>query len=392
MKILLINQSAELYGSDRSLLALASYLLSQKYFHVCVIAPMGDGPLIDKLNVLSQRYPDRFTLERTHVVKINRGSVSIFGAFELLTEFFGALIFTFRKRKQLREFDVVHTNSVSVLLGVIVSTVLRKRHLWNVREILDEPQMLSIVFRTLVGVFSDVVIANSMQTHRWISRSFADSSKYRWIDNGVEDLSLDDQVVQPFTSDYLDKHESAEVICVLGRISSWKGQDVAVRTLFELVSMRNRDFVLLIVGSAHFDSVELETDLHDLICELSLQNRVHVTGFVTDVAAYYKVADYVMVPSTKPEPFGRVAAEAMSCSIPVLASNCGGLMSIIDHQVDGFLVEVNDIDSFADYIELLSDNTLQKSRMGANARSSFLGKFTNEKCFAGYAEEYRKLK
>lgn len=65
-------------------------------------------------------------------------------------------------------------------------------------------------------------------------------------------------------------------------------------------------------------------------------------------------ADLFLLPS-RLESFGLAALEAMACEVPVIATNSGGIPEVIEHGVDGFLVEPGDVQQAGRYaIELLS--------------------------------------
>lgn len=65
-------------------------------------------------------------------------------------------------------------------------------------------------------------------------------------------------------------------------------------------------------------------------------------------------ADLFLLPS-RLESFGLAALEAMACEVPVIATNAGGIPEVIEHGVDGYLVEPGDVQQAGCYaIELLS--------------------------------------
>ena len=59
-----------------------------------------------------------------------------------------------------------------------------------------------------------------------------------------------------------------------------------------------------------------------------------------------------MVPSKKPEPFGRTAIESFAHSRPVIAANHGGLPEIITDKLNGYLFTPNSSDDLAQIIEM----------------------------------------
>jgi len=85
------------------------------------------------------------------------------------------------------------------------------------------------------------------------------------------------------------------------------------------------------------------------------------------LALFYAAADICAVPSLT-ESFGLVALEAMACGTPVLGTRVGGLQTIIEDQVSGYLVKAGDDQALAEGMaRLLLDHGL-RTRLAAGAR------------------------
>jgi D-inositol-3-phosphate glycosyltransferase len=128
------------------------------------------------------------------------------------------------------------------------------------------------------------------------------------------------------------------VLLFVGRLQPLKGADLAIRTLGEL---DDPAAVLLVVGgpSGH-DGERERARLERLVAALDVEDQVR---FVppqphAELARYYRAAHVCVVPSHT-ESFGLVALEAAACGTPVVAAAVGGLVSIVEHGVTGFLVE-----------------------------------------------------
>lgn len=169
----------------------------------------------------------------------------------------------------------------------------------------------------------------------------------------------------------IGRPDDVPIVLFVGRIQPLKGPDVAIRAVHAL---RRRDARLLIVGGASGSSGEGETQrAHQLVDELGLHDRVE---FVPPqphhiLSSYYRAADVVVVPS-RSESFGLVALEASACGVPVVASAVGGLQSLVDDGVTGFLVPDRDPRRFAEAIDaILADPLLAASMsVAASERAS----------------------
>jgi D-inositol-3-phosphate glycosyltransferase len=156
------------------------------------------------------------------------------------------------------------------------------------------------------------------------------------------------------------------VLLVVGRIQPLKGIDLAIRTL---ASLRDTAAHLVVVGGP--SGVEGETELrrlHGLVAELGLADRVRFEPARAHdaLAAYYRAADVVLVPS-RTESFGLVALEAAACGTPVVASGVGGLRSIVDHGRSGYVVDERDPDAFAAWVRKLIDDPTHASELRTGA-------------------------
>lgn len=121
-------------------------------------------------------------------------------------------------------------------------------------------------------------------------------------------------------------------------MTNFKGVDV----LLDAASMyENADTLTLISGDG-----ELRENLEEQAQRLNLKNVKFLGNQPQTVLKdIYNIADVSCVPSRR-EPFGLVAAEAMACGTPVIATNEGGLPDFINKKV-GILVPVDDSEKLA---------------------------------------------
>jgi glycosyltransferase involved in cell wall biosynthesis len=101
-------------------------------------------------------------------------------------------------------------------------------------------------------------------------------------------------------------------------------------------------------------------------------------------------ADLFLLPSQL-ESFGLAALEAMACEVPVIATNVGGVPEVIEHNVDGFLVEPGNVAGAANHaIELLS-RADRGREMGELARVNAKKKFCANDVIPAYERYYQRV-
>jgi N-acetyl-alpha-D-glucosaminyl L-malate synthase BshA len=127
-----------------------------------------------------------------------------------------------------------------------------------------------------------------------------------------------------------------------------------------------------------------------LVRKKKLQKDVCFLGKQDQVYTKLSSADLFLLPSQL-ESFGLAALEAMACEVPVIATNVGGVPEVIEHNVDGFLVEPGDVKAAANYaIDLLSRSDRGRS-IGQLARINAKKKFCANDVIPQYEAYYRRI-
>jgi D-inositol-3-phosphate glycosyltransferase len=158
------------------------------------------------------------------------------------------------------------------------------------------------------------------------------------------------------------------LLLFVGRIQPLKGVAVAVRAVAALAD-DHPDAGLVVVGGPSGPQGEAEVErTRALVTGLGLGGRV---VFVPPrphelLSTYYRAADVCLVPS-RSESFGLVALEAAACGTPVVASDVGGLRSLVDHGRTGYLVEEPSPEAFAAWVRQILAEPLLAERLGTGA-------------------------
>jgi len=215
---------------------------------------------------------------------------------------------------------------------------------------------------------SDTVLAScSVEAEQIVDLYHADASRIRIVAPGV-DHAFFAPGHRPQARRALGIDPDASVLLFVGRIQPLKGVEVAVRTLSALVD-DDLGARLLVVGGPSGPHGQDEVDqLRVLVDVLGVADRV---DFIEPqphelLSTYYRAADVCLVPS-RSESFGLVALEAAACGTPVVASDVGGLRTLVDHGRTGYLVEESSPEAFAGWIRQILAEPVLAERLSTGA-------------------------
>jgi D-inositol-3-phosphate glycosyltransferase len=148
----------------------------------------------------------------------------------------------------------------------------------------------------------------------------------------------------------------ATMLLFVGRIQALKGVDLALETLIEMRKRGHNALLAIIGGPSGTDGRATLARLHDRVAQAGVIGQV---SFVAPQAhqllsTWMRAADVTLVPS-RSESFGLVALESSGCGTPVVASDVGGLKTLIEPGVNGFLIEERDPAVWASAVEVTLD-------------------------------------
>jgi len=124
--------------------------------------------------------------------------------------------------------------------------------------------------------------------------------------------------------------------------------------------------------------------------ELNVEADVLFMGKQQAVEEIMASADLFLLPSAF-ESFGLSALEAMSCGLPVLATEVGGLSEVVTSGVDGWLCRVGDVQCMADRAYDLLNNDARRAAMGAAARKKAVEQFSPARIVSQYEALYERV-
>ncbi len=212
---------------------------------------------------------------------------------------------------------------------------------------------------------SDIVTAVSGFLQEKTRQNFAPDMSIRVIPNFV-----DTNLYQRTRCTQLERQIRGNGEHILMHVSNFRPVKRVQDCIHILSEVRKSiNATLLLVG----DGPE-RSEAERLVRDLGLVDHVKFLGKQSALPEILSVADIFLLPSQQ-ESFGLSALEAMSCSVPVVATNIGGIPEVVAHGDTGYIAELGDVQRMAKYcVELLS-NPKKLHIFSENARKRAVEKF-----------------
>jgi glycosyltransferase involved in cell wall biosynthesis len=377
--LLFIHSSADLYGSDITLLQIVSGL-DRDRFKAIVVVPY-EGPLVPYLREAGAEvlvYPRLPIIRRQHM--------NVAGLFRLATSFLATARWISGVVRQ-REVVLIHNTTLAVSLAGLAAKAAKRPQISHVQEIIAQPRIVAALLATLSSAISTLVVANSQATAEHFCRTRFDPSAapIRVIPNGVDESRLSYYEETKLRS--LVSAGPQEVVFTLaGRINRLKGHSVFFDAAERLAAEFGRAR-FLIVGDSFAGQERLSEEVdHRIESSELLRGRMTRLPHVAEVGSVYAASDVIVMPSTEPESFGLVAAEAMAVGLPVIASRIGALPEVVDHGRTGILVDPGDATSLLEAMRTLSFSPSLRAEMGREGRMRFERYYRID----GYTKEFNR--
>jgi len=278
-----------------------------------------------------------------------------------------------------RGVALVHTNTSVTLGGAPAARLARVPHVWHVREIYSGFDHFWPAYRRLL------LSADALPCVSEATRAQLGAGRGLVVHDGL--AMAPQRAERASARAALGLDADAFVVAILGRISSWKGQDVLIGALAD-PALSDADTIALLAGDPWPGEERRLDELRGLAGALGVTERVRFAGFRPDVANVYGAANVIAVPSTRPDPLPNSALEAAAAGCCVVAADHGGLPEILADGRTGRLVAPGDSAALAAAISQLREDPRQRARLGAAAAADVRARFGAERMLARTQELY----
>lgn len=291
---------------------------------------------------------------------------------------------------------IIHSRNIAALETLIFSCGIngvKRVHGEHGRDAndLDGTYWKYLYFRKFMRVFVDRYISVSKDLERWLVEQVrVPPAKICQIYNGVDyerfcvretELSLE------LPEDWPDRPEGI-IVGTVGRLTQVKDQQSLLLAVAELRKSRpdlTRRLGLMIVGDG-----PLRQKLSAMARDLGLDSITWLPGDRDDIPYLLAAMDIFVLPSLA-EGISNTLLEAMACSLPVVATNVGGNVELIEQGCNGSLFPVADTSALAQCLADLMDSPNERHRMGKNGREKVRQEFDWNRTVNEYMDVYDSL-
>jgi len=176
--------------------------------------------------------------------------------------------------------------------------------------------------------------------------------------------------VSPEVVTYLTDFDGYKIIYV-GRLASYKGIPFLLDSFSHLLK-ENVKSRLFLVGTGN-----AEDEIRRKVNMLEIEPYVFLLGYQNNPYSLMKLADLFVLPSSQ-DATPRVLLEAMDAGVPVIGTRVGGIPEIIEHGVNGLLVDYGDVDNLKRSIAEILNNNLLREEIIQGAYDTINSKFRVE--------------
>jgi glycosyltransferase involved in cell wall biosynthesis len=180
-----------------------------------------------------------------------------------------------------------------------------------------------------------------------------------------------------------DPHLLCRKVGIIARLSPVKGHRYLIEAMAKVVK-EFPDALLYIFGEG-----KIKYELVKRVEKLNISEKVLFLPAVSHSAEVLQEIDIFVMPSLQ-EGLGLSLLEAQACGLPVIASNVGGIPTIVQHNTTGLLVPPQDVEALAEAIARVMANKNLAMMLGRQGRRAVEEKFNvqvmAEKVEAVYAK------
>lgn len=286
-----------------------------------------------------------------------------------------------KKMIQLEKIDIIHSHTrVTQMMGEMLSRQIKCVHVSTCHGYF-KPNL----GRTLFPCWGKKTIAISKEVKNHLMNDFHRlENQIELIPSGVDIAQFEPDGSQK--KDLREKYHLGDelIIGIIARLSDVKGIDILIQAMSK-VHKAYPKVKLLIVGEGQEEQL-----LKSLVNELHLEVCIQFLPIVNRTNEILSLLDIFVMPSRQ-EGLGLSIMEAQASGLPVIASNVGGIPTLIEHNVTGILVSKESPEELADALIDLLKSQDKRHRLGQAGRAFIIQHYSSPKMIEKTYQFYQSL-
>lgn len=370
MKILFVDHLGDLGGAEINMLNIIRHL-DRTRFTPIVTCP-SYGPLYERIVADDIAFESLSEIQGWGTTNMIRRSSSLASLLQILplTGRYLQVVLNLRKIIARVKPDLLYLNTLKAgLIGGIAGKLCGVPIVQQMQDLVD-PEEMNPLFRTLLRsslkFLNPPLIAISDAVGQSLVALGVGPDKVTRIHNGIDigQFQKMEEAEKALLKRSFRLQPDRVTVGITARLMQWKGQEVFIRAIPHVKS----EAQFVIIGGLFWEEPDYEEKLRKLANELGVADKVHFLGHQKDMSRAINLLDLMVHASIRPEPFGLTIIEAMSTSLPVIATNRGGVPEIVQHQQTGLLVEPDDPEQLGRALNELLDDKQRLTQMGIAGR------------------------
>lgn len=287
--------------------------------------------------------------------------------------------------------DIIHVRHWGPLWDTVIAHFITIRcaklifsfHGKTYDEYCKKNYLINFKKRLLLKFVTQILTLNQNMKDTLI-REYNVSQNVEIIPNGVDTERFKPCRENDNIRDLLDLPKDCFIIGTIGRLSRIKDVDTVIKSCNSLIKKLDNVY-LVVVG----DGRSMQP-LQQMVSRYNLDHVVRFVGNKVNVDYYLKCFD-VYVQSSLYEGFSNTILEAMATGLPVVVTDVGGNISLVENNKNGFLFKPGDYNRLEYFIEKIYNSAQLKSELGNCSRVQAVRKWSIGNMIELYSEFYQRV-
>lgn len=284
--------------------------------------------------------------------------------------------------------DIIHSWGGLASAFASVISFLQRRKFVNgmVTAASDKFPLKTVLYSKFSFPFSDLIVSNSLAG---LDAFRVPKNKRRHVYNGfnnkrLENLKSKEEILERFSI------KTQYVIGMVANVTAHKDYDTYLEAASKILNQRN-DVTFLCIGKDRSLGAKQGTTIEDYRRAYPSE-KIIFTGMQNDIESISNILDIgVLITHNHGEGISNSILEYMALGKPVIATDKGGTVELVERDKNGFLIGYENPEDLVKSIQTLLDDPALREKMGKRSKEIVKEKFSIENMVQRTIEIYISL-